>query len=177
MLHRLVDERGMRAHLRTASLLTGTRYVSFEFNPTAPKVTIDWTRDPLELPVAPGEIADLEAKLESILTKVDRMPIESIGERTATALKTLNQTLADADIVLRDVDASMIPELRKALDQLHQALDNANATLLGRDAPGQQAMREALEEVANTARSLRALTDYLERHPEALIRGRIGEHK
>jgi len=177
MLHRLVDERGMRAHLRTASLLTGTRYVSFEFNPTAPKVTIDWTRDPLELPVAPGEIADLEAKLESILTKVDRMPIESIGERTATALKTLNQTLADADIVLRDVDASTIPELRKALDQLHQALDNANATLLGRDAPGQQAMREALEEVANTARSLRALTDYLERHPEALIRGRIGEHK
>lgn len=177
MLRRLVDERGMRARLRTASLLTGQRYVSFEFDPQAPAVKVDWTRDPLELPVAPGEIEDLEAKLESILSKVDRMPITAIGERTATALKSLDRTLQDADRVLRDVDTTALPQVRKTLADLDRALENANTTLLGKDAPGQEAMREALEEVANTARSLRALTDYLERHPEALIRGRIGERK
>jgi paraquat-inducible protein B len=177
MLRHLVDERGMRARLRTASLLTGQRYVSFEFDAKAPQVRVDWTRDPLELPVAPGEIEDLEAKLESILGKVDQMPIATIGERTSIALKTLNRTLHEAGVVLQDVDTSALPQVRKALDDLDRALGNANATLLGKDAPGQEALREALEEVANTARSLRALTDYLERHPEALIRGRVGEPK
>ncbi len=56
MLRRLVEERGLRARLRTASLLTGQRYISFEFDPKAPKANVDWARDPLELPVEPGEI-------------------------------------------------------------------------------------------------------------------------
>lgn len=176
MLQRLVAERGLRARLRTASLLTGQRYVSFEFDPQAPAVKVDWTRDPLELPVAPGEIEDLESKLESILGKVDRMPMVTIGQRTSTALKTLNGTLAQADVLLRDARTGSVPKINKALSDLDRALDNANATLLGRDAPSQQALRQALEELANTARSLRALTDYLQRHPEALIRGRISEH-
>lgn len=176
MLRRLVEERGLRARLRTASLLTGQRYISFEFDPRAPKVRVDWARDPLELPVAPGEIADLETKLESILGKVDRMPITEIGEHASTALKTLNQTLSEANVLLRNVDTSAIPRVDKTLDDVDRALDNANATLLGKDAPSQEALRQALDELANTARSLRALTDYLERHPEALLRGRVNEH-
>jgi paraquat-inducible protein B len=175
MLRRLVEERGLRARLRTASLLTGQRYISFEFDPKAPRVKVDWARDPLELPVAPGEIEDLESKLESILDKVDRMPLTAIGRRTSTALATLNGTLREANVLLRHVDTSAVPRINKALGDLDRALDNANATLLAKDAPSQEALRQALEELANTARSLRALTDYLERHPEALIRGRVSE--
>lgn len=36
----------------------------------------------------------------------------------------------------------------------------------------QQDLREALHELARAAQSLRVLTDYLERHPEAIIRGK-----
>jgi paraquat-inducible protein B len=140
-------------------------------------VKIDWSRDPPELPVAPGEIADLEAKLGSILTKIDQMPITTIGERAATVLKSLNETLSNASVVLKDVDNDAVPRVRKALDDLDRVLQNTNATFVDRDAPGQQAVREALQEVASAARSLRALTDYLERHPEALIRGKAGEPK
>ena len=35
-------------------------------------------------------------------------------------------------------------------------------------------LRNALEELAASARSIRALTDYLERHPEALLHGKSG---
>ena len=51
-------------------------------------------------------------------------------------------------------------------------LKNTDATLLGKDAPAQQELRETLQEVTRAARSLRILTDYLERHPESLIRGK-----
>jgi paraquat-inducible protein B len=46
---------------------------------------------------------------------------------------------------------------------------------VGKDAPAQQDLRDALQEIARAARWPRVLTDYLERHPEALIRGKIDE--
>ena len=51
-------------------------------------------------------------------------------------------------------------------------LANTDATLLGKDAPAQQELRDDLQEVAAAARSVRVLADYLDRHPEALIRGK-----
>jgi paraquat-inducible protein B len=43
------------------------------------------------------------------------------------------------------------------------------------DTPLQQNMQEALRELTRAAQSLRVLTDYLERHPEAIIRGKKEE--
>jgi paraquat-inducible protein B len=37
--------------------------------PGRAKVKVDWTKDPLELPVVPGSLASIEAKLGSILTR------------------------------------------------------------------------------------------------------------
>lgn len=178
MLRRLVDERGLRAQLRTASLLTGQRYIAFDFLPHTPRPRTDWAKDPLELPVAPGQLADLEARLASILDKIDHMPIVAMGERAATVLSTLDQTLRDADSALRHVDADALPQLKRVLDDLHQVLDGANATLVGRDAPGQQELRETLREATRAAQALRELAEDLDRHPEALIRGKkSGENK
>ncbi|MBL8540661.1 MAG: hypothetical protein JNK68_09855 [Betaproteobacteria bacterium] len=44
--------------------------------------------------------------------------------------------------------------------------------MVGKDAPVQQELRDMLQELTRAARSLRVLTDYLEQHPEALIRGK-----
>jgi paraquat-inducible protein B len=51
-------------------------------------------------------------------------------------------------------------------------LKSTDAALLGKDAPLQQDLRNALEEVTKAARALRILMDYLEQHPESLIRGK-----
>lgn len=48
-------------------------------------------------------------------------------------------------------------------------------TLVGKDSPTQQELRVALQEVARAARSISALVDYLERNPNALIRGKAQE--
>ena len=78
-------------------------------------------------------------------------------------------------MLLKDVDAKTVPQIGVALADVHRALESANATLLGPDAPNQQALHEALEQLSRSARSLRQLTDYLERHPEALLRGKSEE--
>ncbi len=175
VIRRLVEERGLRARLRSSSLITGQQYVAFEFLPGAPKSHLDWGHEPLELPVARGEIAELESTLASILGKIDRMPLAKIGTEAAGSLEALHKTLGDADVLLKDVDAKTVPQIGVALADVHRALESANATLLGPDAPNQQALHEALEQLSRSARSLRQLTDYLERHPEALLRGKSEE--
>ena len=50
---RLVEEQGLRAQLRSGSLLTGQLFVAFDYFPDAPKAKIDWTRTAPELPVVP----------------------------------------------------------------------------------------------------------------------------
>ncbi len=184
MLRRIVEERGLRAQLRTGSFLTGELYVAFEYFPTAPKVKIDWSRDPLELPVVPGGLASLEAKLSSILGKIDNMPLDAIGIEVKNALAALNQTMKDVATLVNRVDAQWVPEGTKTLQELHHAisdadrvLNNADATLFDKGSPAPQDLRDTLQEVTRAARAVRVLVDYLERHPEILIRGKSEEKR
>ena len=181
-LRRMVDEQGLRAQLRTGSFLTGELFVAFEYFPDAPKAKVDWARDPLELPVVPGSLASIEAKLGSILTKIDRMPLDAIGSEVRTALGTLNQTLKDADTLVNRVDAQWVPEGTKTLEDLRRAIadadrvvKNADTTLFSKDAPAPQDLRDMLQEITRAARSVRVLVDYLERHPDTLLRGKPTE--
>lgn len=201
-LRRAVEERGLRAQLRSGNLLTGQLFVAFDRFPDSPKPKVDWTRDPVELPVAPSTVTDLEAKLTGLLTKLDNLPFEAIGDELKKDLAALGQTLDGANKLLRDVDTGLMPgltatvenanrlvgnvdadlkttleELRRAIASADTVLKSTDATLVGTNAPAQQEIRDALQEIVRAARSVRVLADYLERHPESLIRGKTGEPK
>src|SRR5262245_20461139 len=92
-------------------------------------------------------------------------------------LDDLRRLLAAADSLLKTEVNATLDDLRRALGTANTVLQNTDATLLGKDAPFPQELREALLEVTRAARSLSALTDYLERHPESLIRGKPGEKR
>jgi paraquat-inducible protein B len=175
LLRHMVEERGLRATLQTGSLLTGELYVAFEYFPNLPKPKMDWTRDPLELPVSGGGLASIEAKLDSILAKINHMPLEAIGAGVKDLLTTLNKTLKDADTLISRVDTEFLPEGTKTLQDLHRAIADSDQALLGKDSSGQQDLRDALQEVTRAARAVRVLVDYLQRHPETLIRGKKEE--
>ena len=172
ILRHLVEDRGLRARLQTGSLLTGEMYVAFEYVPNAPKTKVDWTRDPLELPVDSGGLASIEAKLDSILTKIDKMPLESIGVGTKNAIASLNETLKQTDALLGRIDAEWVPEGTKTMQSLHQAITDADRSLLNQDAPAAQDLHDTLQELTRTARAVRVFVDYLQRHPAILIRGK-----
>jgi paraquat-inducible protein B len=176
VLRHLVEDKGLRAQLETGSLLTGELYVAFEFTPNAPKPKVDWSREPLELPVASGGLASLEAKLNSILAKVDNMPLADIGVNIKNVLGSLNQTLKQADTLVSRVDTELLPEGTKTLEALHRAIADADRALLGKDSPTAQDLHDMLQEMTDTARSVRIFVNYLQQHPSMLIRGKREEH-
>jgi paraquat-inducible protein B len=184
LIRRIVEEQGLRGQLKSGNLLTGQLFVAFNYFPDAPKQKLDFTQEPIELPVVKSTIPDLEAKLTGILDKLDNLPLEAIGKELSKDLASLGQTLEDTSRLLGRVDTELVGVLKTTLDEARLAiasadrmLTNTDATLVGKDAPVQQDLREALQEMVLAARSLRVLTDYLERHPESLIRGKSQEKK
>ena len=182
LMQRQVVEKGLRAQLRSASLISGHLYVSLDYFPDAPAAKIDWKRKPPEFPVVPGDMAVLQAKVKSILVKLDKVPIEEIGNEARKAIADLDRTLESASRTLERVDDEIVPEAKKTLEELRRAiasagrvLANVDNTYLGPDAPVQQDLRDAMREITRAARAVQALADYLERNPNALLRGKPQE--
>jgi len=141
-LQRLVDH-GLRAQLRSGNLLTGQLYVALDFFPHTPRVKVDPALQPREIPTLP--LDDLGASLADVARKVDRLPLDRV-----------------------------IGDVRQVLAKAGSAFANADAAVkqFGPTSPRQADLDEVFQQVTRAARSLRALADSLERHPESLIRGR-----
>ena len=161
-------ERGLRAQLRSGSLLTGQRFVALDIFPDAPAVKMDWRKSPAELPVVPSGMQDLETKISSILNKMERMPLDDIG----TDLEKLLVTLEG---LVKRIDRETMTEVKTTIEDLRRLLAGIDAAIVDTDAPTQQQLRDALQEFTRAARGISALTEYLERNPEALIRGKKQE--
>jgi len=174
IVHSLV-QRGMRAQLRTGNLLTGQMYVALDFFPkvSAP-VDLDLNASVPELPTTPGTFDELQAKLGDIVTKIGKVPFDQIGQDARTALVSMNKMLVNADKLVAQVNGDVAPQVVAALQDMRRTLATANGALAP-DASLQQDTRRMMQELTQTAVSLRMLTDYLERHPEALLQGKREE--
>ncbi len=166
--------RGLRAQLRTGNLLTGQLYVALDFFAKAPKAKLDWNAKPVELPVMPASLQELQATLAEITKKLEKVPFEGIGTDLRQTLQSLDRTLQNTDKLVQRVDREVAPEARAAIEDARRTFAAAERTLAA-DAPLQQDARTALRELTRAAEALRVLADYLERHPEALLRGKKEE--
>ncbi|RQS67908.1 MCE family protein [Burkholderia sp. Bp8963] len=166
IVERLVQH-GLRGQLRTGNLLTSQLYVALDFFPKAPVVKIDPARQPLELPTVANSLDELQVQVADIAKKLDKVPFDQIGSN-------LNSALANADRLFKQLDTQVAPEARDTLSAAKQTFSTAEATLQ-QDSPLQSDVRGALKELTRTLQSLNALADYLERHPESLLKGKPGD--
>ena len=162
---------GLRAQLKTGSLLTGQMYIAIDVFPNAVPAKIDWTKSPPVFPTQPGTMVELQATLMNISKKLENMPIEQISGDLRQALQSLNRTLVSADQAVKRMDKDVAPAAKATLDDARRLLNTADRTLAS-DAPLQQDLRTSLRDLSRAAQSLRELTDLLERQPESLIRGK-----
>jgi paraquat-inducible protein B len=159
---------GVRAQLQTGNLLTGQLFVSFDFFPDAPPVTIDWSQKPVQLPTTPGQFQALADRAESIIKKLDELPLKQIGDDLQKTMNNLDKTIVTANTALVTANS--------ALETGRGTIENANKLIEPNSVLGAQ-LGNTLQQVSEAARSVRLLADFLERHPEALIRGKTGEAK
>jgi paraquat-inducible protein B len=171
-------EHGFRAQLRSGNLLTGQLYVALDFFPKAPPAKIDWSKSLPEFPTIAGSMEQFQTTLMQIVQKFEKMPLEELAGDARQTIQSLDMTLKSADKLIKNVDVAIVPEarsmmvdVRKSLEDVRKALGEAKQ-LLSSEAPLQLDLRETLREMSRAAQSLRLLGDYLERNPEALIRGK-----
>ena len=151
--HRRLNEelvaRGLRAQLKTGNILTGMLYVDLEFFPDAEKEEMRFVEGLGVFPTVPTSIQEITRNVTAILNKVKEVPFDKIGADMARAIANLDKTMVQADETLKTIDK-----------------------MFADDSPISQELQTSLRELADAARSLRILSDYLERHPEALLRGK-----
>jgi paraquat-inducible protein B len=179
--------KGLRAQLKTGSLLTGQLFVSVDFYPDAPKAEIKYGEKFPELPTIPAPLQIITARVNDLLSKIETVPIEQIGKdlgdtlqnvkklsessELLEAVQALNQTLQDTRALAQNLNTNVAPAMTATLDRAQQTLVSVEGAL-GKDAPLQYELRQAIKELGESARSLRVLLEYLERHPDSLIFGK-----
>lgn len=170
-LVKAVNERGLRAQLRTGNMLTGQLYIALDFFPDLKKTTVDWNRQPLEFPTVRGNFEGIQESLSKVLSKLEKMPLEEISADIRKVLNTIDHSASSFDKLAQRIDGEMAPEITASVKELRATLATAER-LLAADSPLQQDVRDALREVGRAAQSFRTLSDTLESQPESLIRGK-----
>jgi paraquat-inducible protein B len=165
---------GMRAEIKTGNLLTGQKYVAMDFHNEVPPDHVFWDAHPAVFPTTSGALDEIQDSIGSIAKKLDKVPFDKITARLLTTLATLEDTLKNADSLVHQVDASLAPEVTATLQEARGAMKNARQ-VLSEDAPLQTDLNATLLELSRAAKSVTALVDYLERHPESLLRGKPGD--
>ena len=192
VLQQLV-ERGLKAQLRTGNLITGQSYVALELDRKSKGARATYEGGVLELPTTLGTLSEIQPQLAEIVGKLSRVPFDEIGTSLQAALKGVGglvtqlgpaaqKSLAELQNTLKSANAAigqLTPEAQKAIGELQRTLSRAQTSLESLDrnitdsgAPVQRNVEETLQELQRVSRSIRALTDYLQIHPEALLRGK-----
>lgn len=167
--------KGLRAQLRSASLLTGTLGVALDFFPNEPINQLVSQDDYYVIPTVPSTIEQLTEKATVFLDKLAGAPM-------ADLIVDLRNTVASVDSLLKSESLQegfdALEELKPLLRSFKETSDSARATLesasnvVGDDSALRHDMVQMIEELTDMARSVGALTEFIERNPNALIFGK-----
>jgi len=167
VMRRLIGN-GLRAQLRTGNLLTGQLYVALDFIPSTSRTLPSGVAGVVTIPTSPGTLSEIQPQIADIVSKVSKIPFDEIGQ-------DLRKTLAGANAAI----GQLTPEAQRALAEVQRTLTKAQGSLDSVDrnvtdpnAPVQRNVEETMVELQRTAKALRVLADYLQQHPESLLRGK-----
>ena len=142
----LLRERGLRASLKSASLLTGQLYVALDFHPQTPERYLGWGMD------AYPELPTFDSGLDQAIAKLTELPLKELVERANSALAAAEELLIN-------------PHISESLAVLPTLLSDADTTVvdlrqfMNREAA--DAIREASETLVVARSSLQSLTTTL----------------
>jgi len=194
-------QQGMRATLLTQSYLTGQLLVSMDFIPNASPAQVSREGDAIVLPSqSGGGVAGILTSLSGVSQQLGEIPVKQIGDNLNATIASLNAvvgspelkqalesvaaTMSSVQDLVKKADAGATPLLKRLPDianDLQSAVNRVNHlvgsvdTGYGQNSQFSRDLERVMGQLNDTARSIRLLADFLDRHPEALIRGRTGQ--
>lgn len=138
-------EKGLRARLISQSYVTGQLMIELEMLPGTP-IKYHGKSKLVEIPTALSPMGELSRGLQ-------RLPIAEGVKNFTEFFESLNKTMPEVNRIIKDID-KIVSRNKGASAEM---LDNINRATIN---------------VGKAAKSMQNLTDYLERHPEALLKGK-----
>ncbi len=212
-------DRGLRAQLRTESLVTGVLYIGIDLFPGTPVkfVQAAGSKYP-EIPAVPTTLERVEVTAGEILAKLSEVDFKGMMDSVSravdgvdqlvnspalnSALQRLDQTMPKVDQAIAEIRkmtgnldgniATLSANLEQTSDTARGAVEQAALTMKQTDAALKEAeaaminirgisdpdsvtfyeLGRSLREVSAAARSLRLLSDSVQRNPRSLIFGK-----
>ena len=160
--------KGLRAQLRTASILTGQLYITLSDFPNLPHSEPPQVSLPFVMPTVPAENLDsIQAQISSIISKIDNIPFEKIAE-------DLDGMVVEIRRLSANLDKNVTPKLASTLTQIEKTVKNLNV-LIAPGSPLTTSTESMLQDLKGSLKSLKTLTDGLQANPSEIIRGRAAE--
>ena len=192
-------EKGLRGRLEQGNLITGSLFISLDFYPDAPPAELLRGGTYPEIPTLPTELEQITRSINDVLQTIADLPLAEVVDDLRVTIRSVNslvnspeveRTIANLDNSLREVSqlvgkvdrdiGPLMASIQDASDAAETALAQAGDTLksadslIAQDSVARHNLTVMLKELAEAARSIRVLTDYLEQHPEALLQGKGG---
>lgn len=210
VLRRLIDK-GLRAQLRTRSMVTGQLEVALSFHPDAPANYLDPIGGRLEIPTVPSSMEALtkslqelpiEALMQSMLATIENIQklvstpefatlagsVEETLKEVRVTLASARKSVEGAEIEMRELRQELSAQTGPLAEELTETARSTRAFLLqaektlaevasavDEESKVRRNFTEALDDVGDAAQAVKALADYVERHPESFLRGKGGE--
>ncbi len=144
---------GLRARLAAQSLLTGQLMIELVMLPDTPAQFEDPDHDNIQ------QIPTVLSQMEELSRGLSRMKIHETLEQINRVAEVLGNELPVLLPTLTDSSKNLDKTLERVANSSEETLANLN---------------ETLRDVSDAAKSSRNLTDYLQQHPEALLKGKKG---
>ena len=195
-------EAGLRARLKSLSLITGKLYIDLDYYPDKPAVFKRFDPDTPEIPTISTELEEIRATAGEFIKELRRLPLSELFEKLASAVRGVDKlvnkpeldraidelqgALSEARGTLTKLNARVDPladsavgaleEVRTALQQVDAAVVDVGS-LVEPGSPLQYQLIAALQELERAARSVRVLADGISQQPDSIIfgKGQSGE--
>ena len=145
---------GLKGKLQTQSMLTGQMTIELDFYPNYPDnfKAQKYDIDDLEIPTVPSMLDEISQNLEKI-------PLSEISNNMNGLLYKLNRDVPD---LLQESTSAMV-----SINRVANSISGPGADTITN-------FNKMIRDVSDAAKSVSRLSDYLERHPEALLKGKGG---
>jgi paraquat-inducible protein B len=174
--------KGMRAALKTGSLLTGSLFVDLDYYEDAAPAALGQEGEFVTIPTVSSGFAQLEAKFTTLLDKIQALPIDKMMADIAAAAAEATTTFAASRATLLEIEATAAaarktlenPEFRALPADLGKTLAELQKSVasIGPDGAVQGDLQRTLDELRASLRSIKALTTTIDDKPSSLLFGR-----